>query len=25
LQVLDMISQENQKLFGIILTGLPRT
>jgi hypothetical protein len=25
LQVLDMIRQENQKLFGIILTGVPRT
>jgi hypothetical protein len=23
--VLDMIRQENQKLFGIILTGVPRT
>jgi hypothetical protein len=25
LQVLDLIRQENQKLFGIILTGVPRT
>jgi hypothetical protein len=25
LQVLDMIRQENQKLFDIILTGVPRT
>jgi hypothetical protein len=25
LQVLDIIRQENQKLFGIILTGVPRT